>query len=104
MQKKNKYKTNGQNMKICFLGNLNLHKEIFLFFYSRITKGADKAKRFCNSIKLSNVEPGIKILTKSSNHHVKNSSREVKEQESRQGKEHNSPEEIITPKALPKDA
>lgn len=62
-------------MKICFSSNPNLHKEIFLF--ARITKGADRAKRFCNYVKLSNVEPGMRILTKKSNYHVKNSSGEV---------------------------
>lgn len=62
-------------MKICFSSNPNLHKEMFLC--ARIMKKAERAKRFCNYIKLSNVEPGMRILTKNSNYHVKNSSRKL---------------------------
>jgi len=61
-------------MKICFSSNPNLQKEIFLF--ASVAKGAEREQRFCNYIKLSNVEPGIRILTKSSSYHIKNSSRE----------------------------
>lgn len=48
-------------------------------------------------MKLSNIDPGMRILTEISNYHVK-----IAVGKLWQG--YNSPEEIITPKALPKDA
>lgn len=82
-------------MKICFSSDSELHRKIFLF--ARITKGTDRAKRFCSYIRLSNIDPGMRILTKISNYHVKIAV-------GKSWQEYNSPEEITTPKALPKDA
>lgn len=56
-------------MKICFARDSDSHRERFLF--ARITKGADRAKRFCSYIRLSNIDPGMKIWTKISNYHIK---------------------------------
>lgn len=49
-------------MKICFARDSDSHTERFLF--ARITKRVDRAKRFCSYVRLSNIDPGMKICTK----------------------------------------